>query len=145
MSRCYSSLSVVLGIEGCLIERHSLYPSSFFDHPSNYDLIILRKSQYLFLFSYQTSWNKLCATGEHSDERNPLVAFSSGEQEQLLALPRRTHRLTEKEKVPVFLTLVDLLYAHHYDLRLNLGETGPESGWCVAKVNPSAVFISRIE
>jgi len=120
-------------LEVRLRERREMETTSF---DSDHYLCDLYETEEInTILSYQTSWNKLCATGEHIDERNPLVAFSSGEQEQLLALPRRTHKLTEKEKVPVFLTLVDLLYAHHYDLRLNLGETGPESGWCVAKLS----------
>ena len=55
----------------------------------------------------------------------------------MLALPRRTYSLREKERIPVFLTLLDLLYAQCYDERIREGdeEAGCESGWCVAKLS----------
>ena len=77
-----------------------------------------------------------------SGPRHPALALDPREQEQLLGLPRRlVPPLTDK--VPVFLTLLDLLYAASYDERVNLGERGPETGWCVAKLSASLAACTK--
>ena len=37
--------------------------------------------------------------------------------------------------MPVFLSLLDILFGQCYDERISEGETGPESGWCVGKLS----------
>ncbi len=55
----------------------------------------------------------------------------------MLALPRRTYSLREKERISVFLSLLDLLYGQCYDGRIREGDEdfGCETGWCAAKLS----------
>jgi len=89
------------------------------------------------IVSYTTEWETVLRSGCKPDPQHPALAFSAEEQGSLLALPHRSHKLAESERVPVFLTLLDILFAERYDLRINEGEPGPESGWCIAKLSPS--------
>ena len=91
----------------------------------------------LSFISYTTEWETVLRSGCKPDPQHPALAFSAEEQGSLLALPHRSHKLAESERVPVFLTLLDILFAERYDLRINKGESGPESGWCIAKLSPS--------
>ena len=93
--------------------------------------------QIKWFFSYKPTWSKLTGTDEKIDPHDKSLSFSPSEQEQMLALPRRNYKLTEKEKGPVFFTLLDILYGFGFDDRINLGDPGSESGWCIAKLSPT--------
>lgn len=89
-----------------------------------------------YLFSYKTEWEKLLDSNSNKiDPHNPKLAFGDEEQSALVNLPRKTYNLQDKERVPVFLSLLDILFGECYDERINEGETGPESGWCVGKLS----------
>ena len=90
-----------------------------------------------WFFSYKPTWSKLTGTDEKIDPHDKSLSFSPSEQEQMLALPRKNYKLTEKEKGPVFFTLLDILYGFGFDDRINLGDPGSESGWCIAKLSPT--------
>ena len=126
-----------------LLERQKMEAASF---DSDHYLCDLYETEEINeILAYETDWRKLVSSSADSsiNQRNPLLAFSSEEQERLLALPRRTHKMTDKARLPVFFTLLDLLFAQHYDQRINLGEAGSESGWCMSKLSPTLSACTR--
>ena len=75
-------------------------------------------------------------------EAAPGLAFSPGEQELLLALPRRPQSVPGEVLASVHYGLVDILYGYCFTLRV-LGEDCVEAGWCCAKVSASLSGVAR--
>ena len=70
--------------------------------------------------------------------------FSSEEQEQLLALPKKRHLIPRPDLASVHLTLADLLYGHCFTLRSSCGDPEPEHAcWLAAKLAASLSACAR--
>ena len=70
------------------------------------------------------------------------LAFSPGEQELLLALPRRPQSVPGEVLASVHYGLVDILYGHCFTLRV-LGEDCVEAAWSCAKLSASLAGVAR--
>merc|ERR1719242_1920103 len=68
--------------------------------------------------------------------------FTTGQQEQLLALPKKHYIVARSELASVHLALADILYGHCFALRSNLGVVNTEHGWLAAKLSACARFSS---
>ena len=75
-------------------------------------------------------------------EANPDLAFSPGEQELLLSLPRRPQPVPGEVLASVHFGLADILYGYCFTLRV-LGEDCVEAGWCCAKLSSSLSGVAR--
>ncbi|KAI8849569.1 SHQ1 protein-domain-containing protein [Chytridium lagenaria] len=60
------------------------------------------------------------------------LQFTASEREALINLPRKT--LLIENPRPIYLGLVDILFAYCYDLRVTEGEHNVESPWTIAKI-----------
>lgn len=69
------------------------------------------------------------------------VEFTKEEQERMLELPRKSYLVDEAYKPQLFVLIVSLLFAYHYDLRENEGEHNIESAWTVGKLVPQFAFL----
>lgn len=76
------------------------------------------------------------ALDEEEEERGCGWEFSHAEREVLLRLPRRTYLLSHDEKKRVMVGLVDILYAHCYDVRTTENDPTCESPWTVCMTYP---------
>ncbi|KHN78421.1 Protein SHQ1 -like protein [Toxocara canis] len=70
--------------------------------------------------------------------------ISLEDREHLKELPKRKlPKLSEECTKRVALSLIDILFAYLYDLRINDGEHSVESGWTIAKLCPSLCYLVR--
>jgi len=69
--------------------------------------------------------------------------FTTEQQEQLLALPKKHYLVTRTELASVHLALADILYGHCFALRSSLGEVNTEHGWLAAKLSASLSACAR--
>ncbi|KAJ3014034.1 Hsp90 cochaperone shq1 [Thoreauomyces humboldtii] len=63
----------------------------------------------------------------------PWLTFTESEQEQMRSLPNKEYLVGDER--PLYLGLVDLLFAYAYNTRTTLGEDTVESPWTVAKLS----------
>ncbi|KAI9143501.1 SHQ1 protein-domain-containing protein [Paraphysoderma sedebokerense] len=63
------------------------------------------------------------------------IKFSEFEKSQMINLRSKELLLSKKEQKPLYLALIDLLYAYCYNYRTTEGENTVESGWTVAKLS----------
>lgn len=59
--------------------------------------------------------------------------FTEDEQRTMMDLPRKTHIISNP--MPIYLGLVDLLFAYSLDHRINQGEPSVESAWAIGAVS----------
>ncbi|KAI8600834.1 SHQ1 protein-domain-containing protein [Dissophora ornata] len=94
-------------------------------------------------------WNELRAiqkaekgiilnTGDSSVNIKP---FSAKEQELMRDLPRREYILENTKST--YLTLIDILFAYSYDLRVSEGDTTVETAWTICKLSPSMAALDQ--
>jgi len=69
--------------------------------------------------------------------------FTTEQQEQLLALPKKHYLVARTELASVHLALADILYGHCFALRSSLGEVNTEHGWLAAKLSASLSSCAR--
>lgn len=117
------------------LERESLEDSDF--SADHYLCDLYETSEIENILNCKTSWESLLSNQKSIDPKDPSLSFNKDEQEAMLALPRRTYSLREKERISVFLSLLDLLYGQCYDGRIREGDEdfGCETGWCAAKLS----------
>ncbi|KAJ2550369.1 hypothetical protein EV175_004096, partial [Coemansia sp. RSA 1933] len=71
------------------------------------------------------------STDEPGDEG--WEQFTEDERKTMLDLPRKTYTISKRQ--PVYLGLVDILFAYSLDYRTNLGEHTVESAWAIGAVS----------
>ncbi|KAJ2412369.1 hypothetical protein GGI10_003721 [Coemansia sp. RSA 2530] len=59
--------------------------------------------------------------------------FTDKEKAAMLDLPRKTHLVSDRQ--PIYLGLVDILFAYSLDHRINLGDATVESPWTIGAVS----------
>ncbi|KAJ1662874.1 hypothetical protein IW140_005399 [Coemansia sp. RSA 1813] len=59
--------------------------------------------------------------------------FTDDERKTMLDLPRKTYLISQKQ--PVYLGLVDILFAYSLDYRANMGEHTVETAWAIGAVS----------
>ncbi|KAF9950412.1 hypothetical protein BGZ72_007948 [Mortierella alpina] len=67
--------------------------------------------------------------------------FSSKEQELMRDLPRREYILENTKST--YLSLIDILFAYSYDLRVSEGDTTVETAWTICKLSPSMAALDQ--
>lgn len=78
---------------------------------------------------------------EAEREQFVSVDFTSKEQEQMLQLPRKSYLLDDTARTQAMLMVVSVLFAYHYDLRENEGDSNIESAWTVGRLTPQIAFL----
>ncbi|ESO89850.1 hypothetical protein LOTGIDRAFT_233998 [Lottia gigantea] len=63
------------------------------------------------------------------------ISFNDKEREQLCNLPKKEYLLDENDIMPVYLSLVDIIYSYCYNQRITEGENNVESGWNICKLS----------
>ncbi|KAF9172069.1 hypothetical protein BGX21_008302 [Mortierella sp. AD011] len=76
-----------------------------------------------------------------SDSALGAKPFSSKEQELMRDLPRREYILENAKST--YLSLVDILFAYSYDLRVSEGDTTVETAWTICKLSPSMAALEQ--
>ncbi|CAD6191283.1 unnamed protein product [Caenorhabditis auriculariae] len=70
--------------------------------------------------------------------------LTESNREFLKELPKKKLlKLSDEENHQVALSLIDILYAYAYELRVNDGEMSCEAGWTCSKLSPSFSFLCR--
>lgn len=73
---------------------------------------------------------------EHSSvTEKTTVQFTDDEKDQLRRLPNKDYLLDDKEEFPLFLGLVDIIYAYAYNHRTTEGENTVESPWTISRIS----------
>ncbi|KAF9928246.1 hypothetical protein BGZ67_007086 [Mortierella alpina] len=67
--------------------------------------------------------------------------FSTKEQELMRDLPRREYILENTKST--YLSLIDILFAYSYDLRVSEGDTTVETAWTICKLSPSMAALDQ--
>ncbi|KAF8938270.1 hypothetical protein BGZ58_001259 [Dissophora ornata] len=70
-----------------------------------------------------------------------IKPFSAKEQELMRDLPRREYILENTKST--YLTLIDILFAYSYDLRVSEGDTTVETAWTICKLSPSMAALDQ--
>ncbi|KAF9996638.1 hypothetical protein BGZ80_002272 [Entomortierella chlamydospora] len=76
-----------------------------------------------------------------SDSAVGAKPFSSKEQELMRDLPRREYILENAKST--YLSLVDILFAYSYDLRVSEGDRTVETAWTICKLSPSIAALEQ--
>ncbi|EGV64151.1 hypothetical protein PSN45_003742 [Yamadazyma tenuis] len=64
------------------------------------------------------------------------VEFSKEQQQKMLDLPKKTYLISSSYKPELYLLIVSLLFAYHFDLRETEGDHNIESAWTIGKIVP---------
>ncbi|KAK3811997.1 MAG: SHQ1 protein-domain-containing protein, partial [Benniella sp.] len=103
--------------------------------------------QHLLKFKTQW-WNELRAIQKaEKGILNPLqgglarIPFSAKEQELMRDLPRREYLLENSKST--YLSLIDILFAYSYDLRVTENDTTVETPWTICKLSPSMAALEQ--
>ncbi|KAF8986487.1 Hsp90 cochaperone shq1 [Entomortierella lignicola] len=67
--------------------------------------------------------------------------FSAKEQELMRDLPRREYILENTKST--YLSLIDILFAYSYDLRVSEGDSTVETAWTICKLSPSMAALEQ--
>ncbi|KAF9576319.1 hypothetical protein EC968_009293 [Mortierella alpina] len=67
--------------------------------------------------------------------------FSMKEQELMRDLPRREYILENTKST--YLSLIDIIFAYSYDLRVSEGDTTVETAWTICKLSPSMAALDQ--
>ncbi|KAJ3287755.1 Hsp90 cochaperone shq1 [Rhizoclosmatium sp. JEL0117] len=72
-----------------------------------------------------------------SAEDDDWLNFTATEQQEMISLPHRKLLLEPSSSKPLYLGLVDIIFAYCYDHRSMEGDTTVESAWTIAKLSPT--------
>ncbi|KAF9285378.1 hypothetical protein BGZ68_003935 [Mortierella alpina] len=75
------------------------------------------------------------------DSVSGVKPFSEKEQELMRDLPRREYILENTKST--YLSLIDILFAYSYDLRVSEGDTTVETAWTICKLSPSMAALDQ--
>ncbi|KAF9916691.1 hypothetical protein BX616_003115 [Lobosporangium transversale] len=81
---------------------------------------------------------KLDGDGQSGLDTKP---FTNKEQELMRDLPRREYILENTKST--YLSLIDILFAYSYDLRVSEGDTTVETPWTICKLSPSMAALDQ--
>ncbi|KAF9361247.1 hypothetical protein BGX26_004766 [Mortierella sp. AD094] len=76
-----------------------------------------------------------------SDPAVGAKPFSPKEQELMRDLPRREYILENAKST--YLSLIDILFAYSYDLRVSEGDATVETAWTICKLSPSIAALEQ--
>ena len=96
----------------------------------------------LDLISFTSPWTRVL---QHpgDDGLKAILPFTPEDRERMIALPRKAFLVDPKDLQSVYFGLVDLLFAHCYDYRINLGEPCAESDWNLSKLSATLSCCER--
>ncbi|XP_005383826.1 PREDICTED: protein SHQ1 homolog isoform X2 [Chinchilla lanigera] len=96
------------------------------------------------LLKYSPWWNdtysEMMASLEDSQEQENhavLVSFSEEEKYQLRKFVNKSYLLDKKAHRQVYYSLIDILLAYCYEIRVTEGERNVESAWSIRKLSPT--------
>ncbi|XP_078342073.1 protein SHQ1 homolog [Oculina patagonica] len=103
------------------------------------------EDQIQHLLDYKPPWDAECLQckenlskdkTEHTcGKEETTVNFTDEEKDQLRRLPNKDYLLDDKEELPLFLGLVDIIYAYAYNHRTTEGENTVESPWTISRIS----------
>ncbi|XP_069062206.1 protein SHQ1 homolog isoform X1 [Pleurodeles waltl] len=77
------------------------------------------------------------------DSQEPAVVFSDEEKQKLRNFKNKSFLLDKKARSRVYLSLVDVLLAYCYDIRVTEGERNVESSWNIRKLSGSLSWLQN--
>ncbi|KAM6176851.1 protein SHQ1 homolog [Erethizon dorsatum] len=96
------------------------------------------------ILKYSPWWNhtysKMMASLENSQEQEShavLVSFSEEEKYQLRKFVNKSYLLDKRAHRQVYYSLIDILLAYCYEIRVTEGERNVESAWNIRKLSPT--------
>lgn len=78
-------------------------------------------------------WYKSQQTSENQ-QQTMEVEFSAEEQKKMLDLPKKSYLIPEEYKIEIYLLIISLLFAYHFDLRETEGDHNIESAWTIGRL-----------
>ncbi|XP_067024259.1 protein SHQ1 homolog isoform X2 [Acropora muricata] len=105
------------------------------------DLFNVEQIQHLL--DYKPPWREmflqkredLSAKYESDSSNETRAQFTDAEKDQLRRLPNKDYLLDKEEEIPLYLGLVDIIYAYAYNHRTTEGENTVESCWTIARIS----------
>ncbi|XP_035518596.1 protein SHQ1 homolog [Morone saxatilis] len=91
------------------------------------------------LLNFRPWWTKLSPSTEQEEEA--AVSFTDDEKEQLRKFTNRSYLLDKTSRYQVWLSLVDILLAHSYEVRSTEGEHNVESPWTIRKLSGTLCWL----
>ncbi|XP_051270091.1 protein SHQ1 homolog isoform X2 [Dicentrarchus labrax] len=91
------------------------------------------------LLKFRPWWTKLSPSTEQEEEA--AVSFTDDEKEQLRKFTNRSYLLDKASRYQVWLSLVDILLAHSYEVRSTEGEHNVESPWTIRKLSGTLCWL----
>lgn len=70
-----------------------------------------------------------------NEQEEKTVQFTAEEKDQLRRLPNKDYLFDDKEELPLFLGLVDIIFAYAYNHRTTEGENTVESPWTISRIS----------
>ncbi|KAM9073900.1 protein SHQ1 homolog isoform 2-T2 [Megaptera novaeangliae] len=82
-------------------------------------------------------YSKMMASLGKSQEQENLVSFSEEEKYQLRKFVNKSYLLDKRACRQVYYSLIDILLAYCYEIRVTEGEKNVESAWNIRKLSPT--------
>ncbi|XP_008066406.1 protein SHQ1 homolog isoform X1 [Carlito syrichta] len=97
------------------------------------------------LLNYNPWWtdkySEMMASLEKSQEQENHVSFSEEEKYQLRKFVNKSYVLDKRACRQVYYSLIDILLAYCYDIRVTEGEKNVESAWNIRKLSPTLCWL----
>ncbi|XP_044157404.1 protein SHQ1 homolog [Bufo gargarizans] len=105
--------------------------------PDHYLADLFEDNAIQHLLKYKPWWVEVQkgASGASPDSQDSGVKFTEKEKEQLRKFTNKSYLLAKKSEQAVYLSLIDLLLAYCYEVRVTEGERNVESAWNIRKLS----------
>ncbi|XP_075690160.1 protein SHQ1 homolog isoform X2 [Rhinoderma darwinii] len=105
--------------------------------PDHYLADLFEDDNIQHLLKYKPWWveGQSGASSSSAESQDIRVTFTEKEKEQLRKFTNKSYLLNKKAEEPVYLSLIDLLLAYCYEVRVTEGERNVESAWNIRKLS----------
>ncbi|XP_077385890.1 protein SHQ1 homolog [Festucalex cinctus] len=107
--------------------------------PDHYLADLFEDDEIKKLLKFRSWWTKLSPSSEQEEE--PVIQFSNEEKEQLRKFNNQSYLLDKASRYQVWLSLVDIILAYSYEVRLTEGEHNVESPWTIRKLSGTLCWL----
>lgn len=78
-------------------------------------------------------WYKSQLTSDNQ-QQVMTVEFTAEEQKKMMELPKKSYLVADEYKFEIYLLIISLLFAYHFDLRETEGDHNVESAWTIGRL-----------
>ncbi|XP_041349885.1 protein SHQ1 homolog [Gigantopelta aegis] len=86
------------------------------------------------ILQYKAPWQEPWERLKQGKQKEDVVKFTESEKEKMKNLPNKEYLIEKGDLQPVYLGLVDIVFAYAYNHRVTEGENNVESGWTICKL-----------